>query len=144
MQAYRTDYKVNTVLPHASLATKLLARTGVPVASGTRIPFVFAVGAQPDCLGHLKAEDPAYVLEHGVEIDLLHYLDGQLSNPISSLLEVVSSGEDPMRRVLGTPEVAPLLKRLREERAEQVKVAKRLRTNEARRQPEITSFFVKK
>lgn len=130
------------MLPHASLATKLLARTGVPVASGTRIPFVFAVGAQPDCLGHLKAEDPAYVLEHGVEIDLLHYLDGQLCNPVSSLLEVVS--DDPMRQVLGTAEVAPLLKRLREERAEAVKIAKRLRMNGARRQPEITTFFTKK
>lgn len=142
-KAYRTDYKPGTVLPHATLAQKIFRRTGVPVASGTRIPFVYAVGEQPDCLGHLKAEDPEYLRANGLRVDLLHYLDGQLNNPIASLLEVVSAA-DPMAAVLAHPDVAPLLKRLRDERFEETKVAKRLRTNEARRQPEITAFFTRR
>lgn len=138
-KALRSDYK-NDKQPHLYVAKKLAARRGHPVPSGTRVPYVFIEDLDnPDCLQAEKAEDPAYAQEHSLPLDLLYYLDHQLSSPVCALLEVLV--KDPETAVFGHESVKPLLEALRLRQAGAVKRCKRLKKNAANSQLEITSFF---
>lgn len=135
----RSDYK-NDKQPHLYVARKLAARRGQPVPSGTRVPYVFVEDLDaPDGLQAERAEDPAYAAEHGLPLDVLYYLDHQVARPLATLLELLV--EDVDAEVMGHDSVKPLLDALRERTAKAVRTCKRLRKNEANRQPEITSFF---
>lgn len=139
-KAFRSGYKPGTCLPHATVAAKILQRTSVPVASGTRVPFVYLLNpANPDSLGHLKAEDVGFAVENNLQIDYLHYWDSQLSSPIESLLEVVCP--DPLKQIAECEKVADVLKRLRAEFAVLARDAKRVRVNATNKQRPLTSFF---
>jgi DNA polymerase delta subunit 1 len=137
----RSGYK-NDTQPHVHVARKIAARRGYPPDNGSRVPYVFVVSADaPDGCQALRAEDPAFVAESGAELDLLHYLDHQLTSPIVCLLELLV--DDPAAAVFGHPDVKPALDALRARHTTAVKVAKRVRKNTANRQPEITAFFRK-
>ena len=43
--------------------------------------------AAKDAKAHEKAEDPIYVLEHGLPIDSQHYLEHHLKLPLTRLFE---------------------------------------------------------
>lgn len=138
-KALRSDYK-NTAQPHLYVAKKITRRTGQPVPSGVRVPFVFVADpANPDGLLAERAEDPEYVREHGLDLDVLHYVEHQLESPITALLELLV--DDPTKEVFGSENIAPLMEVLRGQRAQDVKVAKRIRKNVANNQREITAFF---
>jgi DNA polymerase delta subunit 1 len=138
-KALRSDYK-NTAQPHLYVAKKITRRTGQPVPSGARVPFVFVADpANPDGLLAERAEDPEYVREHGLDLDVLHYVEHQLESPITALLELLV--DDPTKEVFGSENIAPLMEVLRGQRAQDVKVAKRIRKNVANNQREITAFF---
>lgn len=138
-KALRSDYK-NTAQPHLYVAKKITRRTGQPVPSGVRVPFVFVADpANPDGLLAERAEDPEYVREHGLDLDVLHYVEHQLESPITALLELLV--DDPSKEVFGSENIAPLMEVLRGQRAQDVKVAKRIRKNVANNQREITAFF---
>lgn len=140
-KALRADYK-NDKQPHLYVAKKLAARRGFPVPSGTRVPYVFVEDLDhPDRLQAERAEDPSYVEEQGLALDLLYYLEHQVSSPMCALLELLVP--DPANAVFEDPTVKPLLDHLKKRRDDAVKKYKRIRKNQANNQLEITRFFPK-
>lgn len=80
------------VQPHIELAKKIQARSPEEAPGvGDRIPFVIVKGL--DMLSK-RAEDPLYVVEHGLEIDSAYYIENQLLPPVERIftaLEVSKS-----------------------------------------------------
>ena len=126
--------------PHVTVARKIRERTGEVLESGARVPYVFVVDKEIDNkLISAHAEDPQYVVNNGLQLDYLYYLNNQLMSPVTALLEVVV--DDPASCVLDHPEVDAVLSKMREERASLLNTVKRVRTNTKNRQMEITKFF---
>jgi DNA polymerase I len=72
------------VLPHIELARKLAIRNPYDAPKiGDRIGFVIIKGNN---MLSKRAEDPAYVKEHGIQIDPDYYIDSQLFPPIERIL----------------------------------------------------------
>lgn len=146
-KALRSGYKNPGSLPHVTVAQKLRER-GNPPAMGERVPFVFIRDAKnSDALQAQRAEDPEYVRDHAesIELDVLYYVKNQLLSPIVTLLEVlVDNGVDPTALITEYPPIAEKLKLLEKTKSEDIREAKRVRTNAANKQREITSFFFKK
>lgn len=71
--------------PHLTVAENLKKRTGVMPSIGTRIPFVITAGKG---LFVDRAEDPEYVREHNVPIDVDYYVKKQILPPVERILEV--------------------------------------------------------
>jgi DNA polymerase I len=60
-------------------------RTGVRPSIGERIPFVIIAGKG---LFVDRAEDPEYVKEHNIQLDVDYYIQKQLLNPVERILGV--------------------------------------------------------
>lgn len=71
--------------PHLTVAENLKRRTGVMPSIGTRIPFVIVAGKG---LFVDRAEDPDYVREHNVPIDVDYYVRKQILPPVERILGV--------------------------------------------------------
>jgi hypothetical protein len=143
-KALRSGYKNPGSLPHVVVADKLKQRRGYPPALGERVPYVFVRdAAKPDGLQAARAEDPDYVREtDGVELDTLYYIQNQLISPITTLLEVlVENSDDVHAKLLGHHSIKAMVDELTKQKSDDVRVAKRVRTNTANKQREITSFF---
>lgn len=140
-KALRGSYANPNAQPHVVVARKIKERTGEPVKSGERIPYVFVVDNNIDGLISQRAEDPIYVQENGLPLDYIYYVDNQLMSPICALLEVLV--DDPTKAILETPEIAAVLAQLRTTRSALVKTVKRVKVNVMNRQHEITDFFKK-
>ncbi len=80
----RTDSYKNKQ-PHLTVVEKLKERTGVVPSIGTRIPFVITAGKG---LFVDRAEDPEYVGEHNIPIDVDYYVKKQILPPVERILEV--------------------------------------------------------
>ncbi len=80
----RTDSYKNKQ-PHLTVAEKIKERTGAAPSIGTRIPFVITAGKG---LFVDRAEDPDYVREHNVPIDVDYYIKKQILPPVERILEV--------------------------------------------------------
>lgn len=61
---------------------------GSAPALGDRVPYVFIKGAKGSP-AYERVEDPLYVLEHNIPIDNNHYLETQLTNPITRIFEPI-------------------------------------------------------
>jgi len=134
----RSGYK-NDSLPHVAVARKLKERTGAAPHSGERVPYVFVRDdANPTGLQTERAEHPDYVA-NVLDIDLLYYVDHQLTSPVVGLLELVV--DDPMAAVFGHGEIEATLGDMRARHKGLVKTAKRIKTNALNKQFEITKFF---
>ncbi len=72
--------------PHLTVAENLKKRTGIMPSIGTRIPFVIIAGKG---LFVDRAEDPDYVREHNVPIDVDYYIKKQILPPVERILEVL-------------------------------------------------------
>jgi DNA polymerase I len=72
--------------PHLTVAEKLKERTGVMPSIGTRIPFIITAGKG---LFVDRAEDPDYVREHNIPIDVDYYIKKQILPPVERILEVL-------------------------------------------------------
>lgn len=57
---------------------------------GSRVPFVMINGKKGD-KAYLRAEDPTYVIKHGLQIDFKWYFDNQLTKPLERIYEHVLS-----------------------------------------------------
>lgn len=126
--------------PHLYVAKKIRSRTGSAIPSGVRVPYVFIEDASnPDGLLAERAEDPEYVREHNLKLDVLHYIERHLESPIVALLEVVI--DNPTAEVFEHPDIKPLMDVLQQKHAREVKDAKRVRKNQQNSQAEITAFF---
>jgi DNA polymerase, archaea type len=71
--------------PHLTVAENLKRRTGIMPSIGTRIPFVIVAGKG---LFVDRAEDPDYVREHNVHIDVDYYVKKQILPPVERILGV--------------------------------------------------------
>ena len=138
----KTGYK-NEAQPHLHVANKIFQRTGNPVPSGARVPFVYVEDKyNADVKQSFKAEDPVFARENGLVVDRLFYIEHQLMKPICSLFEPLTA--DPEKEIFGHELVKSKIDNLRLGFKEDLKVAKRVKKNIATGQKEITSFFKKK
>ena len=71
--------------PHLTVAENLMRRTGIMPSIGTRIPFVIIAGKG---LFVDRAEDPDYVREHNVPIDVDYYIKKQILPPVERIFGV--------------------------------------------------------
>ena len=134
----RSGYK-NSNLPHVAVARKIKERTGTAPHSGERIPYVFIRDeSNPNGLQTERAEDPQQVTSVD-QLDLLYYVDHQMTSPLVGLLELVV--ENPMKAIFDHESVKAILDQFRTEHAALVKLAKRVKLNQTRKQHEITKFF---
>ena len=138
-KSLRTGYK-NDAQPHVHVSRKILQRTGQPVPSGSRVPYVFVEDLKnPDALQALKAEDPEYAAQNHMKLDYLYYIDHQLTTPITSLLEIL--GVDVTKEIFQHISIERRIENLRSNVSDAIKVAKRIRKNTKNNQQEITRFF---
>lgn len=74
---------------HVELAERMRKRdpTTAPVV-GDRVAYVITKAAK-GAAAYEKAEDPIYVLEHDIAIDVQYYLDNQLSKPLGRIFEPI-------------------------------------------------------
>ena len=74
---------------HCELAEKMRKRDpGSAPQLGDRVPYVF-VKKPKNTPAYDKAEDPIYVLENSVPIDVEHYLHHSLENPLLRIFEPI-------------------------------------------------------
>jgi DNA polymerase delta subunit 1 len=137
----KNDYK-NMCQPHLHVADKILERTGFPVPSGTRVPFVYIEDRDNvDIKQSFKAEDPVFARENGLIVDRLFYIEHQLLKPIISLFEPLV--DDPEKAIFGHETIKPKIDYLKNTFKSDLKNVKRVKKNKAAGQREITSFFKK-
>jgi DNA polymerase delta subunit 1 len=74
---------------HVELAAKMRKRDAATApAVGDRVAYVIVKGAK-GAKAYEKAEDPIYALEHNVPVDVQHYLDHHLAQPLMRIFEPV-------------------------------------------------------
>jgi len=138
----KNDYK-NMCQPHLHVADKIFNRTGFPVPSGSRVPFVYIEDRDNvDIKQSFKAEDPVFARDNGLIIDRLFYIEHQLLKPIISLFEPLV--DDPEKEIFGHDTIKPKIDDLKNTFKLDLKIVKRVKKNVANKQHEITSFFTKK
>lgn len=80
------SYK-NQNLAHVVVRNKMRERApGSEPQSGDRVRFVLVKGPKKAKM-YEKAEDPSWVVEHGLELDYEYYLKHQFETPVSDLIE---------------------------------------------------------
>ena len=98
-KSMRKGYK-NDKQPHLEVAKKIETRNpGAGPKCGARVPYVFIDTGNNKHLQYQKAEDPVFVKENKLQVDLLYYLEHSLFNPIQSLFEVFIT--NPSMRLYG-------------------------------------------
>lgn len=78
--------------PHLQVARKMQERApGSEARSGDRVPFVYiqAKDASKKSLSCMQAEDPTYVKENGLKVDVMYYWQNCLQNPLLSLFDLL-------------------------------------------------------
>jgi DNA polymerase delta subunit 1 len=84
------DYKVP--MPHVTVRDKIRRRApGSEPQQGDRVPFVITSG--PGKM-YEKAEDPVWVTENKIELDLKYYFTNQFKKPVQDLLEPLIAAKD--------------------------------------------------
>ena len=85
-KALRKDYVSNN-LPHLEVVRKIRDRKGDVPQSGDRVPFVIIDTHDRTDKVWQRAEDPAFVLQHGLNLDLQYYVTNHIQNPVCSLFK---------------------------------------------------------
>nr|P30320.1 RecName: Full=DNA polymerase [Paramecium bursaria Chlorella virus NY2A]pir/B42543/ DNA-directed DNA polymerase (EC 2.7.7.7) - Chlorella virus CV-NY-2A [Paramecium bursaria Chlorella virus NY2A]AAA88827.1 DNA polymerase [Paramecium bursaria Chlorella virus NY2A] len=138
----KTGYK-NECQPHLHVSNKIFERTGFPVPSGARVPFVYIEDKKNlDTKQSFRAEDPTFAQENDLIVDRLFYIEHQLMKPICSLFEPLL--DDPETEIFGHPLIKGKIDELKSTFKADLRDAKRTKKNIANNQREITSFFKKK
>ena len=76
---------------HVELAERMMKRDpGSAPKVGDRVPYVI-IEKEKNAQAYMKSEDPIYVLEHNLSIDVNWYLEHQLRGPIERIFEGVLS-----------------------------------------------------
>ncbi len=89
------EYKSQN-LAHVKVRDKIRERMpGSEPKSGDRIAFVLVKTESPkDKAAYLKAEDPQWAREHGMQLDYEYYFKNHLRKPVSDLLEPIIDPKD--------------------------------------------------
>lgn len=83
----KADYKTRAA--HVELAERMMKRDpGSAPKVGDRVPYVI-IEKEKNAQAYMKSEDPIYVLEHNLTIDVDWYLEHQLRGPIERIFEGV-------------------------------------------------------
>lgn len=83
----KNDYAAKQA--HVELAAKMKKRDpGTAPKLGDRVPYIIC-SATKGTPAYMKAEDPIYVLENSVPIDVNYYLENQLSKPLLRIFEPI-------------------------------------------------------
>jgi DNA polymerase elongation subunit (family B) len=91
----KAKYKKPSVIAHKVLADRMAIRDpGNKPQINDRIPFVYIVTniyrkKKKDILQGDLVEHPDYVIKNGIQIDYLYYLEHQIINPVSQILELM-------------------------------------------------------
>lgn len=81
-----SEYKSKSIA-HVAVVEKMRERApGSEPKQGDRVPFVIVQGPKNAKMFE-RAEDPQYVREHKLNLDLDYYFENQLKNPVCDLLE---------------------------------------------------------
>lgn len=84
---------------HVELAKRMKKRdAGSAPKLGDRVPFVITA-ASKGTAAYLKSEDPIYVLENNIPIDVQYYLENQISKPLLRIFEPII-GSDAEKQLL--------------------------------------------
>ena len=98
-----SEYKSKSIA-HVSVVQKMRERVpGSEPQQGDRVPFVIVQGPKNAKMFE-RAEDPQYVREHNLNLDLDYYFENQLKNPVCDLLEPLVGDtrvifEKPVRKI---------------------------------------------
>ena len=98
-----SEYKSKSIA-HVSVVQKMRERVpGSEPKQGDRVPFVIVQGPKNAKMFE-RAEDPQYVREHNLNLDLDYYFENQLKNPVCDLLEPLVGDtrvifEKPVRKI---------------------------------------------
>lgn len=85
----KTDAEYAAKQAHVELAARMAKRdAGSAPKLGDRVPYVITAAAKGTA-AYLKSEDPIYVLENSIPIDVQYYLDNQISKPLLRIFEPV-------------------------------------------------------
>lgn len=87
----RTGY-ANDNQPHLQVAQKMRERApGSEPKSGDRVPFVYVQAADPTkkTLSCMQAEDPTYVRDNNLKLDVMYYWKNCLQNPLGDLFDLL-------------------------------------------------------
>lgn len=137
----RSSYKNPDSLPHFQVAKKRRAE-GQVVNVGERIPFVY-VKENMDLIQSHRAEDPEMAKNSGKELDILYYINNQITNPLISLFEL-KYGKEAHAMIFGDQRITEKLISLQANSLALVREHKRVRMLKTTNQSEITNFFAKK
>ena len=85
----RNDKDYSARLAHVVLASRMKERdAGSAPSLGDRVPYVIIAGGKGQA-AYEKAEDPIYVLDNNIPIDVKYYLEQQLSKPLLRIFEPI-------------------------------------------------------
>ncbi len=139
-KALRTNYANPDSMPHYQVAQKRRQRGSDPPGSGERVPFVIVRSLEhANGLIAMRAEDPMYVQEHGLELDTLYYVNNCLLKPLTTILELEYGTETHTKLTGG--EISTRIMKLQTIDIADRKESKRLKFLKDTNQREITSFF---
>jgi DNA polymerase elongation subunit (family B) len=85
-RALRSDYKNPQQIAHKVLADRIAKRDpGNKPKPGERMKFVFVTSPDKKALLGDRIETPAFIKEHGLQIDYTYYMTNQLMKPLQQL-----------------------------------------------------------
>ncbi len=79
--------------PHITVVEKIRSRGGIVPAIGDRVPFVIIAGKG---LFVDSAEDPEYVKEHNIALDVNYYIKKQILPPVERILREFGVGHETL------------------------------------------------
>ena len=93
----KSEYKAKQA--HVELANRMRKRdpSNAP-GIGDRVPYVIIRGAK-GAPAYERAEDPLYVLEHGIPVDTSYYVEQQLKKPLTRIFKAIMP--DPNQLFVG-------------------------------------------
>ncbi|KAI1289615.1 DNA polymerase delta catalytic subunit [Halotydeus destructor] len=85
----KKDGEYNNKQAHTELAIRMTKRdAGSAPKLGDRVPYVI-VAAPKGTAAYMKSEDPIYVLDNNIPIDVQYYLENQISKPLMRIFEPI-------------------------------------------------------
>jgi DNA polymerase delta subunit 1 len=155
----KEEYKNSAAVPHLLVADKIFKRTGEAVPQGKRVEFIPVRDRDnPDASFAECAEDPTYIVDNGLQYDVMYYLNKQLGVPVKVLLaltenvpesrviDLIVSQHPQLRRevMLLEKEYQSDLESRRKRDAVARAADKREQERERLKQPRLTDFIKKR